>query len=86
MGEAAFYTGSEKEAEAHLLQSLAALDSIGAENESVLPRAALGRLRRKQGLWLEARRHLAEALETLERLGTLIEPDRVRQDLASLPG
>lgn len=86
LGEAAIYVGSAKEAEAHLKESLTIPDSIRAENEAALARAALGRLRMKQRRWREARRHLTEALETFERLGTLIEPDRVKKDLASLPG
>lgn len=86
LGEAALHGGSEKEAEGHLLQSLSILDSIGAENEAALARAALGRLRLRQGRWPEARRHLAKALQTFERLGTLIEPERVRQHLVRPSG
>jgi len=34
-----------------------------------------------------ARRYLTQqALEIFERLGTLIEPDKVRKELAELPG
>ena len=33
----------------------------------------------------EARRYLTQALEIFERLGTLIEPDKVRKELAELP-
>ena len=77
--------GLAKEAEAHLEQSLTILKSIQAENEAALTLAALGRLRKKQRRWKAARQNLTEALETFERLGTLIEPERVRQELASLP-
>ena len=38
-----------------------------------------GRVRR------EARRYLTQALEIFERLGTLIEPEKVRKELAELP-
>ena len=31
-------------------------------------------------------RYLAQALGVYERLGTLIEPDKVRKELAKLPG
>ena len=62
------------------------MDSIRAENEAALARAALGRLRMKQRRWKQARRYLSEALETFERLGTRIEPERLKKDLASLPG
>ena len=34
----------------------------------------------------EARKYLNQALETFERLGTLIEPDKLRKELAELPG
>lgn len=86
LGEAALHGGSEREAETHFLKSLSILDSIGAENEAALARVALGRLRVKQRRWPEAHRYLTEALETFERLGTLIEPEGVRQALAALPG
>ena len=33
----------------------------------------------------EARRYLTDALEIFERLGTLLEPDKVRKELAELP-
>ncbi len=33
----------------------------------------------------EAREYLTKALEIFERLGTLIEPDKVKQELAELP-
>jgi hypothetical protein len=34
----------------------------------------------------QAREYLTKALEIIERLGTLIEPDKVRKELAELPG
>lgn len=86
LGEAEMNLGLAKEAEAHLEQSLTILKSIQAENEAALALAALGRLRKKQRRWKVARQNLTEALETFERLGTRIEPERVRQELASLPG
>ena len=33
----------------------------------------------------DAREYLTKALEIFERLGTLIEPDKVREELAELP-
>jgi transcriptional regulator with AAA-type ATPase domain/tetratricopeptide (TPR) repeat protein len=69
---------------AHFERSLVVLGEIGAENEKALAHAGYGRLLRDQGRVAEARRHLEGALETLERLGTLREPDRVRDDLARL--
>jgi hypothetical protein len=40
------------------------------------PRPAQGRI-------FEARRYLTQALEIFDRLGTLIESDKVRQELAA---
>jgi predicted ATPase len=37
------------------------------------------------GREFSARHYLARALEIFERLGTLIEPDRIRAELAALP-
>jgi hypothetical protein len=44
-----------------------------------------GRLHKQQGNVADARDALTQALEIFETLGTLIEPDKVRQDLAELP-
>ncbi len=60
------------------------LEEIQAENELALAHAAYGRLLRDQGRIESAREHLGRALKTLERLGTLREPERVRRDLAGL--
>jgi hypothetical protein len=45
----------------------------------------MGRYYKQQGNVKEARKYLTDALEIFERLGTLIEPDRVRKELADLP-
>jgi hypothetical protein len=34
----------------------------------------------------EARKYLTKALEMLERLGTLVEPEKIRKELKVLPG
>jgi len=47
--------------------------------------AGYGRLHQQQGHVTQAREYLTRALEIFERLGTLGEPDRVRQMLAYLP-
>ena len=74
------------EAAALFERSLGVLDGIHAENELALAHAGYGRLLRDQGRMEDARSQLARALEILERLGTLREPDRVRDDLARLGG
>ena len=45
----------------------------------------MGRLHKLGDECTEARRYLTQALEIFERLGTLIEPDKVRQELTELP-
>jgi hypothetical protein len=53
-------------------------------NELVLAYTGYGRLHRQQGNTAQAREYLTRALEIFERLGTLGEPDRVRQALTEL--
>ena len=45
----------------------------------------IGRPHKFRGECAEARRFLAQAPEIFERLGILIEPDNVRQELGELP-
>ena len=45
----------------------------------------MGRLRKLRGGYAEGWRDLTQALEIFERLGTLLEPDKVRKELAELP-
>jgi flagellin-specific chaperone FliS len=47
--------------------------------------AGYGRLQKKQGEIERAREYLTKALEIFERLGILIQPDKVKEELASLP-
>jgi len=44
----------------------------------------MGRYHKHQGDTAQAREYLTKALEIFERLGTLIEPDKVREELAEL--
>lgn len=57
---------------------------IDAENELALAYVGYGRLHQQQGNITLAREYLTRALAIFERLGTLGEPDRVRQALAEL--
>jgi tetratricopeptide (TPR) repeat protein len=61
------------------------LQEIKAENELALAYAGYGRLHKQQGQFLQAREYLTKAREVFERLGTLNEPDRVREILVELP-
>ena len=45
----------------------------------------MGHLHKLRAEYPEARRYLTQALEIFERLGTLLEPDKVRRELAELP-
>jgi len=70
----------------HFEKSIAILREIKAENELAMAYAGYGGLHKKQGEIARAREYLTKALEIFERLGTLIEPDKVREELAELQG
>jgi tetratricopeptide (TPR) repeat protein len=73
------------QAASHFEISIAIFREIKAENELALAYANYGRLYKQQGDTAQAREYLTRALEAFERLGTLIEPDRVREELDRLP-
>jgi tetratricopeptide (TPR) repeat protein len=56
-------------------QSMAVLSEIGAENELALAWAGYGRLCHDRGDTDEAHRYLVQAMDTFERLGTVIDPE-----------
>ena len=85
LGEVALKTDAA-EAARHFEKSIAIHREIKVENELALAYAGYGRLFKQQGNIEQARDYLSKALEIFERLGTLIEPDKVRKDLAELPG
>jgi hypothetical protein len=47
--------------------------------------SGIGRLHKLRAEFAEARRYLTPALEIFERLDTLLEPEKVRKELAELP-
>jgi tetratricopeptide (TPR) repeat protein len=65
--------------------SMSVLRDIKSENELALAYTGYGRLHKNQGRMAEARDYFARALEIFERRGTLVEPDKVRAELAALP-
>jgi len=69
-------------AAAHFCESIAVFRETKAENDLALACAGYGRLHKRQGRAAEARRYLGEALKIFERLGTPVETDKVRRDLA----
>jgi tetratricopeptide (TPR) repeat protein len=83
LGEIASRT-DPAQAPAHFDKSMAISESIKAENYLALAYAGYGRLHKQQGNPVQAREYLLKALEIFERLGTLIEPDKVRRELAEL--
>ena len=68
----------------HFEKSIDVLREIKAENELALAYAGYGRLHKQQGQIEQAGKYSTKALEIFERLGTRIEPDKVREDLAEM--
>jgi tetratricopeptide (TPR) repeat protein len=69
----------------HFEAGISILRDIKAEIELAFAYAGYGRFHEQQGRVAEARAYFARALEIFERLGTLVEPDKVRAELAALP-
>jgi hypothetical protein len=61
------------------------LTEIDVQNELAPACAGYGRLHWQQGNVAQARNYVNRARDIFERLGTLIEPERVRRALAELP-
>jgi len=83
LGEISSETNTAKSAD-HFEKSITMLREIRAENELAMSYAGYGRLLKEQGSMVQAREYLTKALEIFERLGTLIEPDKVREELTGL--
>ena len=73
------------QATTHFEKSLAVLQEIKAENELALVYVSYGRLHKQRNQIAQAREYLLKALEIFERLGTLLEPNKVTEILAELP-
>jgi tetratricopeptide (TPR) repeat protein len=85
LGEIALTQGDLAVAATELERAFNIARSTGAENEQCLALASLARLKRKQGDVESARADFQTACEALERLGTLHEPDVIREQLAGFP-
>jgi tetratricopeptide (TPR) repeat protein len=83
LGESVLET-NPTQAVPHFEKSIAIFREIKAENQLAMAYAGYGRLHKQKGQIAQAREYLTKALEIFERLGTLIEPDRVREELAGL--
>jgi len=84
LGEIRLKTDPE-EAAPQFEKAITILHEIKAENELGLAYSGMGRYHKQQGNTEQAREYLTKALEIFERLGTLIEPDKVRRELEELP-
>ena len=85
LGEVALKTNPDHAA-FHFDKAISLFRETKAENALAHSYAGYGRLHKQQRRIPEAREYLTRALEIFVRLGTLIEPDRVRRELADLPG
>jgi hypothetical protein len=84
LGEIALHT-DPAQAAPHFEQSIATLRAIRADNELALAYAGYGRWHAQHSDVVQTREYLTGALAIFERLGTLGEPDKVRQVLTTLP-
>jgi tetratricopeptide (TPR) repeat protein len=84
LGEVTLETNPEQ-AKSYLETSLAISEELKTENELALAYSGYGRLHKQQGEMVQAREYLTKALEIFERLGTLLEPEKVREELKGLP-
>jgi tetratricopeptide (TPR) repeat protein len=73
-----------RRAEAHFEKSTQIYKRINSDNELALAYSGYGRLYKQQGNTDKAREYLTMALEIFERLGTFIEPDKVKKELNEL--
>jgi len=84
LGEVTLKTNPD-EAPPHFEKAISIAGEVGAENELALAYSGMGRYHKQEGNTEQARKYLTYALEIFERLGTLIEPDKVKKELAELP-
>ena len=84
LGEISLKT-NPAQAAGHFEKSISIYQEIKAENELAKAYAGYGRFHKQNDNMAQARVYLTKALEIFERLGTLIEPDKVRKELTSLP-
>ena len=83
LGEIALKT-NPAHAAPYFEKSIAVFREIKAENELAIAFAGYGRCHKLKGQITQAQEYLTKALEIFERLCTLIEPDKVRKELAGL--
>jgi len=69
----------------HFEKCITIFKETKAKNMLAKAYADMGRLYKKQGEIAQAREFLTKALEIFTRLGTMIDPDKVKNELADLP-
>ena len=74
-----------EECELHFKKSIAIFEKIKAENDLALAFAGFGLYQKQRENIENARDYLNKALEILERLGTLVVTDKIREELCELP-
>jgi tetratricopeptide (TPR) repeat protein len=85
LGEIALKTDPKK-AKPNFEKALDVYRKINAENEIALTYSGYGRFYKQQGENGKAKEYLIEALGTFERLGTLNEPERIKEELSEMGG
>jgi tetratricopeptide (TPR) repeat protein len=84
LGEVALKTDPAQAAE-YFGKSIAFSQEVNAENELALTFADYGRYHKQKGDIVQAQKYLIKALKIFERLGTLIETEKIKKELAELP-
>lgn len=85
LGSAERLLGEVTGERAHFERAITGLTEIGAENELALALAGRGHLLARNGDPSAAREDFTRSLQIFERLGTLLEPERIRDGLDRLP-
>ena len=83
LGEIEIKNNPDKAA-THFERSVSIFTKIATENSLAHAYSGCGRLHKHQGDMEQARKYFEKALEIFERLGTLIEPEKIRKELAEL--
>ncbi|MBC2713682.1 MAG: AAA family ATPase [Desulfobacteraceae bacterium] len=84
LGEVALKTDPSR-ASMHFQKSIDTFQDLKAEYYLARAYAGYGRYHKQQGEIVQAQDYLKKALEIFERLEILIEPDKVKKELADLP-
>jgi len=80
-----FLEDDPEEASSHFEKSINTFQELKAEYYLARAYSGYGRYHKQQGDLMQARQYLVKALEIFERLEILNEPDKVKEELASLP-